>query len=80
VSRCPEYDRLASVVDQILKDISEKTTLHLELFRSKQHGKFMRLDKQLELLIGEKERAIGSLRQHALDHGCQEFPPSDGEP
>lgn len=77
MSRCPEYDRLASVVDQILKGLSEKTTLHLELFRSRQHGKFMRLDKELELLIGEKERAIGSLRQHALDHKCQEF--SGGE-
>jgi hypothetical protein len=71
LSTCTEYDRLASTIDQILKDLSQKTSLHLELFRSKQHEKFMRLDKELELLVGEKERAIGSLRQHAKDHGCQ---------
>jgi len=72
MSSCPEYERLAAAVDQILKDLAEKTTLHLELFRSKQHRKFMRLDKELELLVGEKERAIGSLRQHAKEHQCQQ--------
>jgi hypothetical protein len=71
VANCPEYDRLAAAVDQILKNLSEKTSVHLELFRSKQHEKFMRLDKELELLVGEKERSIGSLRQHAKEHGCQ---------
>jgi len=71
VTNCPEYERLSSSVDQILRDLSEKTTLHLELFRSKQHEKFMHLDKELELLVGEQERAIGSLRQHAKDHQCQ---------
>ncbi len=71
MSNCPEYDLLAGAVDQILRDLSEKTSLHLELFRSKQHEKFMRLDKELELLIGEKERAIGALRQHSKDHRCQ---------
>lgn len=72
VSNCSEYESLASAVEQILKDLSEKTSLHLELFRSKQHQRFMRLDKELELLVGEKERAIGSLRQHAKEHKCQE--------
>ncbi len=71
MSNCPEYDLLAGAVDQILRDLSEKTSLHLELFRSKQHEKFSRLDKELELLIGEKERAIGALRQHSKDHKCQ---------
>ena len=31
----------------------------------------MRLDKQLELTVGLKERSIGALRQHEKEHGCQ---------
>ena len=71
MSKCMEYDRLAALVDQILAEVAEKTTLALELFRSRKAAKFGRLDKELELLIGKKERAIGALRQHAKDHHCQ---------
>ena len=31
---------------------------------------FMHLDKELELAVGIKERAIGALRQHTKDHKC----------
>jgi hypothetical protein len=32
---------------------------------------FMKIDKELENTVGEKERAIGALRQHAEEQGCQ---------
>jgi hypothetical protein len=31
----------------------------------------MRLDKELELTVGLKERTIGALRQHTKEHRCQ---------
>jgi len=29
-----------------------------------------RIDRELELTVGEKERAIGALRQHLTEHKC----------
>ena len=31
----------------------------------------MRLDKELELTVGLKERTIGALSQHTKEHRCQ---------
>ena len=73
VSRCPEYDKLTAEVDEILKKLVDTTTLQLEIFRSKKPGEFMRVDKELELLVGEKERRIGALRHHAEQHKCQSW-------
>jgi hypothetical protein len=71
VNRCAEYQKLASKVDEILKQLVEATTHQLEIFRSKQMAEFMRVDKEIELLLGEKERSIGGMRQHAAEHDCQ---------
>jgi hypothetical protein len=71
MSRCPEYDQLSSKLDDILKKLADTTTLQLEIFRSRKPGDFMRVDKELELLVGEKERSIGAIRQHADEHKCQ---------
>ena len=71
MSQCPEYDRLSSQVDEILKKLADTTTLQLEIFRSRKPGEFMRVDKELELLVGEKERRFGAMRQHADEHKCQ---------
>ena len=30
----------------------------------------MELDRQIELEVGEKERAMGALREHRKEHGC----------
>ena len=69
--RCGEYQRLKSQVDQALADLVQTTTLQLELFRGRQFPDFMRVDKELELMVGKKERAIGALREHAKVHQCQ---------
>jgi hypothetical protein len=71
MSGCDKYDNLASQLEKILKQLTEVTTLQLEIFRSKKPGEFMRVDKQLELLVGEKERTVGALREHAAEHKCQ---------
>lgn len=71
MKRCPEYDRLSSQVEEMLQKLVDTVTLQLEIFRSKKPGEFMRVDKELELMVGEKERRIGALRQHADEHKCQ---------
>lgn len=69
--QCEEYDRLQSDVEQVLADINQVTTLQLQLFRAHDLPQFMRVDKELENLVGKKERAFGALRQHAAEHNCQ---------
>lgn len=75
--QCEEYDRLQSEVEQVLADITQVTTLQLQLFRAQDIPQFTRVDKELELLVGKKERAFGALRQHAADHKCQAIDPGD---
>jgi len=72
VNRCSEYEKLSSRVDEMLKKLAETTSLQLEIFRSKKPGEFMRVDKELELMVGEKERRIGALQQHVAEHQCHE--------
>jgi hypothetical protein len=67
---CPEYDRLHAEVESVLGNLAQVTTLLLELFRSKDLAGVHRLDKELELTVGEKERTIGALRQHVKEHKC----------
>jgi hypothetical protein len=43
-------------------------TAQLNAFRSNEHAAFMSLDKEVELTMGKKERAIGALRQHKGEH------------
>jgi hypothetical protein len=68
---CPEYARLESEVEQALANLAQVTTLQLDLFRSRRFNRVMGVDKDLEKLVGEKERAIGALRQHVREHRCQ---------
>lgn len=69
--KCPEYARLESEVEQALANLAQVTTLQLDLFRSRSFNRVMRVDKELENLVGQKERAIGALRQHVNEHRCQ---------
>ena len=70
MGRCSEYDRLHAEVEGVLGNLAQVATLLLELFRSKDLEGVHRLDKELELTVGEKERSIGALRQHIKEHKC----------
>lgn len=72
MDNCPEYDRLHAEVENVLGNLAQTTTVLLELFRSKDFNGVHRLDKELELTVGEKERCIGALRQHIREHNCQD--------
>jgi hypothetical protein len=68
---CAEYDRLRSEVENVLGNLAQVTTLLLELFRAGDSDKYKHLDKELELTVGAKERAVGALRQHVKEHHCE---------
>jgi len=70
-TKCAEYAHLEALVDGHLRKLRELTNLQLEVFRSKNYESFTRMDRQLEMGVGEKERAIGALKQHAKEHKCQ---------
>jgi hypothetical protein len=70
-NRCPEYVKLESEVESVLQKLTEITSAQLAAFQENDPVRVFRLDKELELTIGEKERALGALRQHVKEHGCQ---------
>jgi len=67
-SLCIECAKLQYDVVSILEKLIEIETVQLEAFRADDTAKFVRLDRELELAVGEKERRIGALRQHRIDH------------
>lgn len=75
MSDCQQYDELASNVDHILEQLVGMATMQLELFRAKKPRDFRDIDRAIENVVGEKERRIGALRQHAAEHGCQQRVP-----
>ena len=68
--KCPEYERLRAEVENTLGNLAQVTTLLLDLFRSGDMTGVQKLDKELELTVGQKERCIGALRQHISEHKC----------
>jgi hypothetical protein len=69
--KCAEHTRLEAEVDDCLKKLRDLTALQLEVFRSKNYASFARLDRELELAVGTKERSIGAFYQHSKEHKCE---------
>ena len=73
MQKCPEYIRLEAAVSNVLSRLANVATIQAERFRLGDESEFVRLDKEIELIVGEKERAIGALRQHSKEHRCWAF-------
>ena len=71
MSSCPEYSRLEQEVRSVVQSITLITSASLEAFQAGDDEKFKRLDQELEKAVGQKERCVGALKQHAKDHGCR---------
>jgi hypothetical protein len=71
MATCAEYDRLVSYVENVLGNLAQLATLHLEAFRAGDFAAARQIDMDLERTVGEKERSIGALRQHMIEHKCQ---------
>jgi hypothetical protein len=70
VKLCAEQQRLMKEVQCHLIRISELSRATVEAVAARNENLTRELDKQVEAELGEKERALGALRQHRLDHGC----------
>jgi hypothetical protein len=70
IKKCNEYVRLENETSKILGKLVELTSTQREGFVRRDYDEFMKLDKELELTIGLKERTIGALRQHSKEHQC----------
>jgi hypothetical protein len=67
---CSIQGELIAATEQVLKRIAELTNQQLALFQAPGRQISMKLDRDLEEAVGEKERLFGALRQHRSDHGC----------
>ena len=64
----------------MLRQLAETTAVQLEVFRASRPREVMSVDKEIELMVGEKERRIGAMRQHAAEHKCQTIGWEDAPP
>jgi hypothetical protein len=67
---CPDQEKLMAVVQQHLLRIAELSHAISEALANRAENFAAELDKQLDLELGEKERAMGALHQHRQEHGC----------
>ena len=68
---CAEHEKLTKQAHDHLKKLHELVEQQLGAFDSGENERFLKIDKEVELALGEKERRIGALRQHDEEHGCQ---------
>ena len=67
---CPVREDLTTKADVVLKQIAELLERQIRALAANDQDKLLKLDKELELAFGDKERAFGALRQHKIEHGC----------
>lgn len=67
---CSQQNELSGHAIEVLGQIARISQEQIQALRSNDQAAMMRLDRQLELLFGEKERAFGALAEHRREHGC----------
>jgi hypothetical protein len=73
--RCDKHEELLHHAQGVLQRIHELTAKQkLIVAESGVSERFLNMDSELELAMGEKERAVGALREHDEEHGCQTDP------
>jgi hypothetical protein len=67
---CQERDRLSKSATDALSQIISITQKMLDANKANNLRAIQQLDKELEQLVGLKERSFGALHQHQKEHGC----------
>lgn len=67
---CHVRQELSRAATVILDEIIATNRLQIHCLQSGDYQTLLKHDKQLENLVGEKERAFGALQQHVREHGC----------
>jgi len=70
VSHCRERSSLHSEINSILTTMITIIQQQRDAINEGNTEEALVFDKQLELCVGDKERAFGALRQHIKEHGC----------
>ena len=68
--QCAAREALQVEASEILQHLIDLTKHQIIALAANDQQTLMRLDKQLELVFGEKERSFGALREHTKEHGC----------
>jgi hypothetical protein len=66
--QCPRCQELNKEVDEVLSEMVILTTEQLDPFQKGDVATFTKLDKELELALGKKERSFGAFREHQTTH------------
>jgi hypothetical protein len=67
---CPDRQELTADVQNHLMQISQLARAVAEALANGNENFATELDKQVDLELGKKERAMGALHQHRKEHGC----------
>ena len=67
---CDRRDELVADVQRHLMELADLARQEADVLGRNQNELLMPIDKQIEETLGEKERALGALKQHRNDHGC----------
>lgn len=70
LSSCPTNRELLNVVVSKLKKLSELSQAQAEARENGDVATATKLDRDLDLTQGEKERSVGAWHQHVREHGC----------
>jgi DNA-binding CsgD family transcriptional regulator len=70
VSPCVQRQQLVQTVQHHLRRVAELAHTEAEAIAGGNENVWMTLEAQVMNELGEKERAITSLRRHREDHGC----------
>jgi hypothetical protein len=67
---CPRQQELIEKVQRHLLNISELARRIAGAIANRNENTAAELDKQVDLELGLKERAMGALQEHRKEHGC----------
>jgi len=67
---CERQQALIAKVQMHLTRLSDLAREEAGLIANPNSDRWIVVDKEIELELGEKERTLGALRQHREEHGC----------
>jgi hypothetical protein len=67
---CQRQQELIAETQSHLLRLSELSRAQAEALIHGSENLVMEIDQQIETTLGEKERALGALKEHRREHGC----------
>jgi hypothetical protein len=67
---CTARETLQREASEVLQRLIDITENQLKALAANDYQSLMRLDKELDLAFGAKERSFGALHEHTKEHGC----------